>query len=81
MCFWVGAEDVAGVVGDVEPLVPVDRPRVGLVEAGCERPCRWACCGPDPEGAVDMSPGAMAVRQLARVREVIAGAGVHVTRL
>ena len=57
----MGAEGVAAVVGHVEPLVAVGRPRVGHLDAVGEVAGRRARRRPQPERAVDVHPGAVVV--------------------
>ena len=42
----VGAEGVAAVIGDIEPLVAVSGPRVGPLDSGYQVTCRGARCRP-----------------------------------
>src|SRR5687767_7109977 len=47
------AEREPGVVGNVQPLVAVTRPRVGVLNPLDELPSRGARSRPKPEGPVD----------------------------
>ena len=77
----VAHEREAAVVGDVQPLVAVGRPRVGEAEALDEvRPAR-GCGGPQAEGAVDVQPGARRARRLGDRRQRVERAGVEVAGL
>ena len=62
MCLRVRAERDPRVVGHVEPLVPVRRPRVRSFRAGDKvtEPRRRSC--PQTEGTVDVEPGARCPR-------------------
>ena len=64
----VGAEGVAAVVRDVEPLVAVDGPRVGGLEPRGEVPGGRAGRRPQAEGAVDVDPCAVVVGDRRRRR-------------
>ena len=57
----IGDECVAAVVGNVEPLVPVGGPGVGLVRSGEVVAKVGAGCGPEAEGSVDVDPGVVPV--------------------
>ena len=69
------------VVGHVERLVGVGRPRVRALGARHQVPQARGCRRPQPERAVDVHPGAVQVRDVDRRREVVERAGVHVTGL
>ena len=60
------AEDDPRVVGHVQPLVRVGRPRVGALEARDEVAQPRRDGGPDPERAVDVEPGARRPRRRRR---------------
>ena len=75
------AEHIAAVVGNIEPLVTVGRPRVGQFHSAHEVAGRRACGRPQPERAVDVHPRAMVAGDGNRRREVVEGAAVHVARL
>ena len=77
----VGAEDVAGVVGNIEPFVAVASPRVGPLDAGDEVACGRAGRRPQAEGAVHVNPRPAAASQIADGGQVVAGAGVDVAGL
>ena len=77
----VGAEDQAGVVRDVEPLVRVGGPRVGPLDAGQQRPPRRTGRRPHPEGAIDVDPRPGLVGQVDDRRERVHRTGVDVARL
>ena len=57
-------KDEAGVVGHVEPLVGVGRPRIGQLDAP-KRCASRVRGGPEPERAVDVEPAAARARRLA----------------
>ncbi len=71
----------AAVVGNVQPLVPVGRPRIGVRKAGDEPAIRGRGGGPQAEGSVDVQPRAVLARELADFDQRIARAGVHVPDL
>ena len=77
----IGDEGEAAVVGHVEPFVAVGGPRVGQLDAGQQVAVARAGVGPQAEGAVDVHPGAMAVRQRDQCGEVVVGADVQVAGL
>src|SRR4051812_20028739 len=77
----MGAERDAVVVGDVQPLVCVRRPRVGPLDARGEATERRRGRGPEAEGTVDVVPGAMLLREVGDRRDVVAGARVHLAEL
>ena len=60
----VRAERDPAVVGHVEPLVRVGRPRIRPLVAGDEVRERGGGCGPQAERAVDVDPCVRAVRDL-----------------
>ena len=74
-------ENEAAVEGDVEPLVAVGRPGVCLLDSGQEITKSRTDISPEAEGAVDMHPCAMLLRQRDERLEGIEGAGVELTRL
>ena len=78
---WIGDEGEARVVRDVQPLVAVGRPGVGQLGARQQMPVRGARPRPEPEGAVDVHPGASRVRKLAGLPERVEGAGVQLAGL
>ena len=64
------AEGEPAVVRDVEPLVPVGRPRIGERDALDEAPSLRARCRPQPERAVDVKPRVRLAHDLDDLREV-----------
>ena len=77
----IADEHDPAVVRDVQRLVAVGRPRVGLVDAGDERRAGARSRRPQPERAVDVHPRVVAVRQVADRAEVLERARVHVAGL
>ncbi len=53
----VADEGVAAVIGDVEPLVAVGGPGVGLLDPAEEMAVTIGGVEPETEGAVDVDPG------------------------
>ena len=74
-------EGKAGVVGHVQPLVPVGRPGVGPLDAGHEVPVATARAGPEAEGSVHVHPCASRVRELAGLAERVERPGVQLAGL
>ena len=56
-----------GIVRHVQPLVRIGGPGVGPVDPSRELRHFWRGRGPEPEGAVDMDPGAMRLRAIANL--------------
>jgi hypothetical protein len=77
----VGAEGQAGVVGDVQPLVRVEGPRVGAAGTGDEMAQRRACGGPQAEGPVDVEPRPRLCRGVGDGIKVVEGAGIDLAGL
>ena len=77
----VRAEGDAAVVGDVQPLVRVGRPRVRPLGASRQVAQRRARGGPEPERAVHVQPRPGGLRGVGDRREVVAGAGVDLADL
>src|SRR5438105_5339406 len=77
----MGAKRVPAVVGHVEPLVSVGRPRVGNLDSGGELAGGGVGRGPQPEGAVYVHPGAMVVGCGGPGLKVVEGAAVDVAGL
>jgi hypothetical protein len=77
----VSAEDEARVVGDVQPLVGVGGPGVGLLYPFDEVPQGRASGRPHPERPVHVHPGAGLPRNGADGAKGVYGTGVHVARL
>ena len=69
------------VVGHVEGLVRVGGPGVGAGDALGQVAVRRRGGREQPEGAVDVHPGAVPVRDLDRLGERVVAAGVHVAGL
>ena len=69
------------VVGHVEPLVGVERPGVGQLDAGGQVRAAGRGGGPEPERAVDVEPGAVLAADGGDLRERVEGARVHVAGL
>ena len=74
-------EGDAAVVGDVEPLVSVGRPRVGAVEAGDELGPGRVGPRPQPEGAVDVQPAGSLGQPVGDLVERVERAGVDLAGL
>jgi hypothetical protein len=74
-------EDDPAVERDVQPLVRVGRPGVGLLRAAHQVRAGGAGGGPQPERAVDVHPGAGVASGGADVHERIDGPAVHVAGL
>ncbi len=77
----VGAEGQAGVVRDIQPLVRVEGPRVGALDALDEMPKRRACGGPQAEGPVDVQPRPGLGGGVGDAVQVVEGAGVDLAGL
>ena len=77
----VRAERDAAVVGHVQPLVPVRRPRVGLGVARDEVAERRARRRPQPERPVDVHPCVDRLRRLGHGGEIVDRTGVHLSGL
>ncbi len=72
---------VAGVVGDVEPLVAIGTPGVGLVAAAHEVMVSGAGGGPEAECALDVTQGVVTMGERNEGGEVVEGSEVEVARL
>ncbi len=77
----VGDDGHCAVVGHVEPLVDVDRPRVGPLDPGGEVPGGRCGGGPQPERPVDVQPGAMVRARVGDRPEVVERASGDIARL
>src|SRR5215210_6229971 len=77
----VRAEDEARVVGNVQPLVGVRGPGVGLLYPFHQMPQRRAGGSPHPERPVHMDPSVGIVGNSADVTEGVYSTGVYVARL
>ena len=77
----IADEREPAVVGHVEPLVRVGRPRVGVGDTGAELRARGSRRGPEAERAVNVHPCARGVRLRANLRNGVERARVHVARL
>ena len=67
----VAHEGEAGVVGDVQPLVPVGDDGVGPLDSGCEMRGARAHPREEPEGPVDVEPCAVPLREVGHAVERI----------
>ena len=74
-------ERESAVVRDVEPLVRVGRPRVGLAHPLDETAELGRRGGPQPERTVDVEPGARCSRECRDLGHRIHRAGVHLADL
>ncbi len=81
MRFGMSDEREPAVVRDVEPLVRVGRPRVGLAHPLDEMAELGRRGGPQPERAVDVEPGARRPRECRDLGHRIHGARVHLADL
>src|SRR5215208_3283385 len=77
----VSAEDETTVVRDVQPLVSVGGPGVGVLYTFREMPQGWARGRPESERPVYMDPSASLLGSGADSSEGVDSAGVHVARL
>ena len=75
------AKGQPGVVGDVQPLVRVGRPRVGALDAGDEVAEPRRDGRPEPERTIDVQPGSRALDGVGDLQERIERARVHVPGL
>ena len=75
----MSADRDAAVVGDVQPLVGVGRPRVRAVESGNEPRTRGG--GPESDSTVHMQPATVCVRDVRQCADRIDRARVHIAGL
>ena len=71
------AEGDAGVVGDVQPLVAVRRPRVGALRSAHEVTKVARCSRPESECTVDVEPRARSIHRVGDRAEVVERTRVH----
>ena len=77
----IGAEGDARVIGHIQPLVGVRRPRVRALDAGDEVAEPRRSGGPQAESAVDVQPGVSSLDGVRDRGHVVAGASVDVPDL
>jgi len=80
-CFAMPAENDAAVVGNIECLVCVERPRVCHFNALTNFAHRWQHARRKTECAVDMNPRTRSVRVFANLADGIDRSGVYVAGL
>ena len=77
----VARQHQAAVIGNVQPLVGIGRPGVGVFDAPGEVRARRSSGGPESEGTIDVYPRPAAADVLANLGDGIEGTGIHIAGL
>src|SRR5579871_6951687 len=78
---WVANGYDSRIIGDSQPFVAINGPRVGVLHSSEQRGVQRRDCGPHPEGSVHMDPRALLSRFCTNLFGRIESAGVYVSGL